>query len=130
MSKHRLCSKNFTNVKELYSGKYIRQYSCINHEEWSFNEIYQLVNIKKSTWFGKNVIKKMRKDNLLSQFSNVLCTQCYTVYKKRAVNHPFTIKLTHIWNNLFSVISFIVFSNYWFHYWVFGYILCFHSNFL
>ena len=61
MSKHRLRSKNFTNVKELYSGKYIRQCSCINHEEWSFNEIYQLVNIKKSTRFGKNVIKKMRK---------------------------------------------------------------------
>ena len=96
MSKHRLRSQNFTNVKELYSGKYIRRCLCINHEEWSFNEIYQLVNIKKSTWFGKNVIKKMRKDNLLSQFSDVLCTQCYTVYKKRSVNHPFTIKLTHI----------------------------------
>ena len=96
MSKQCLRSKNFTNVKELYSGKYKRQCSCINHEEWSFNEIYQLVNIKKSTWFGKNVIKKMRKDHLLSQFSNVLCTQCSTVYKKRLVNHPFTIKLTHI----------------------------------
>ena len=73
MSKYRLRSKDFTNVKELYSGKYVRRCSCMNHEEWSFNEIYQLINIKKSIRFGKNVIKKMRKDNLLSQFSNILC---------------------------------------------------------
>ena len=61
MSKHRLHSKYFTNVKELYSGKYVRWCSCINHEEWSFNEIYQLVKIKKSTRFDKNVIKKTQK---------------------------------------------------------------------
>ena len=59
MSKYSLHSKHFTNVKELDSGKYIKWCSCINREDWSFSEIYQLVNIKKSTWFGENVIKKM-----------------------------------------------------------------------
>ena len=88
MPKYHLRNKNLTNVKKPGSGKNIKLCSCVNHKEWSSNEMYQSVNVKKSTRFMKNVIKKMRKYNLLSQFSNVLqssnmlCTLCYTVYKK------------------------------------------------
>ena len=88
MPKYHLRNKNLTNVKKPGSGKNIKLCSCVNHKEWSSNEMYQSVNVKKSTRFMKNVIKKMRKYNLLSQFSNVLqssnmlCTLCCTVYKK------------------------------------------------
>ena len=88
MPKYHLRNKNLTNVKKPGSGKNIKLCSCVNHKEWSSNEMYQSVNVKKSTRFMKNVIKKMRKYNLLSQFSNVLqssnmlCKLCYTVYKK------------------------------------------------
>ena len=71
MPKYHLRNKNLTNVKKLGSGKNIKLCSCVNHKEWSSNEMYQSVNVKKSTRFMKNVIKKMRKYNLLSQFSNV-----------------------------------------------------------
>ena len=76
MPKYHLRYKNLTNVKKPDSGKYIKQCSCVNYKEWSSNEIYQLVNVKKSTSFVKNIIKKMRKYNLLSQFSNMFCMLC------------------------------------------------------
>lgn len=81
MPKYHLRNKNLANVKKPGSGKNIKQCSCVNHKEWSSNEIYQLVNVKKSTKIIKNVIKKMQNIIYCRSFQmccslQICCVRC------------------------------------------------------
>ena len=55
-------------------GKYQPVCSFINHREWSRNAIWKLINMKKNSLYGANIIKKMLKDGLISRKSSILCT--------------------------------------------------------
>ena len=78
-------SKTHSNSLQIRDedGKYKPVCSCINHQEWSNNAIWKLINMRKSSLFSANIIKKMRKVGFISAKSNVLCTEGYKKYKTR-----------------------------------------------
>ena len=51
------------------AGQDTEHCSCINHDEWSFDYMYKEINIKKFSRFGKNSINKMRRDEIIPQFT-------------------------------------------------------------
>ena len=75
-------SRNKKSKERNYSGRYKSVCSCITHAEWSYDGVWKTVNIKKSTLFGANITKEMRRDGFISSKSNVLCTECYRKYKE------------------------------------------------
>ena len=78
------------------SGRYKSVCSCITHAGWSYEGIWKTVNIKKSTLFGTNIIKQMRRDGFISSKSNVLCTECNRKYKERYLMQKLSSKLEKI----------------------------------
>lgn len=68
------------------SGTFAAICGCINHDDWSFSEIFEVKRISSRRFFSKKVIRSMRKKHLPER-GNTLCTACYNHFKNRLVDH-------------------------------------------
>ena len=65
------------------NGRFPRICACINHDTWSFDEIYTVELSTSTKRFGQRVVQSMRENHFLPTRSNSLCTACYKEYKRR-----------------------------------------------
>lgn len=71
------------------SGTFAAICGCINHDDWSFSEIFEVKRISSRRFFSKKVIRSMRKKHLPER-GNTLCTACYNHFKNRLARSFFS----------------------------------------
>ena len=68
-------SRNKKSKERNNSRRYKSVCSCVTNTEWSYEGIWKTVKTKKSTLFGTNIIKEIRRGRFVLSKSNVLCTE-------------------------------------------------------
>ena len=61
-----------------------RKCAFINHDEWTGDITFRVINVEKEKRFLKDGITKMRSDGLLGPRAKILCNACSDIRKDTA----------------------------------------------